>query len=213
MGSRFKWAVSGVLALLVISLAGVLLFPRLLVYSLARQLDTAPTAAAAADLVRDLLRRETEQARDAVAEYAGRSPLRAYARKHGLFLLHDDATGDTYEVVVAKQGWVEVPDNLDLHPADRKRLGEFAHRTLMSKPMIEKYVIGNPPAVYSGIHLLPKGLGQDSSKGERVNFILKERDEPRYARIAFTFEDSSLVATTFYGVSESELREWRSSPS
>src|SRR5262249_43918545 len=60
--------------------AAAVFHPR--VARLARQLDEARDIADAAAAARQLLRLDTEVARDVVANYAARSPLRGFDRKH-----------------------------------------------------------------------------------------------------------------------------------
>jgi hypothetical protein len=60
---------------------------------LTRQLDEARDIADAAAAARQLLRLDTEVARDVVANYAARSPLRAFDRKHRVLVFLDGSEG------------------------------------------------------------------------------------------------------------------------
>src|SRR5205807_5816192 len=65
--------------------------------------------------VRQILEHDNAYAREIVAEYSARSPLRAFDREHDLFLMHDDSDGKIYEVFLGGRGLsMEIPDDAGL---------------------------------------------------------------------------------------------------
>jgi len=196
--------------LVVISITGFLLYPRLKVYSLERQLHAAQSPVQTAGLVRKLLACDTDYALDVVAQYASESPLRAFDRKHRIFLLHDDSTGATHEVVLAPQGTVVIKDTA-LSSSEHDSLVR-AGQAAMPRTTSVSFTIGKPPLIFAGMQLV--GREQDHQRGtEKVTFVLKERGSAQYHAVIFQFEQARLISEGLYGVSETDLLRWQQAES
>jgi hypothetical protein len=152
---------------------------------------------------------DTDYARNVVAQFAADSPLRAFDRKHNIFLLHDASEGRIYEIAMCDHGRVEVPAGLPAYVRDgltRATRGAMPHFSRVS------LTIGNPPDIFSAIHLLVDRSPDQRANQDHVNFILKRRDENGYLRIEFAFEDEVLVRHTTFGVSRADVERWSRDP-
>jgi hypothetical protein len=113
--TKLKW-IALVFGLLSILLAFAFLSTRVRVYYLGQSLRAARTPTEIETLVRDILEYDTVYARNVVAQFAAESPLRAFDRKHNIFLLHDASEGRIYEIAMCDHGRVEVATRLTSSP-------------------------------------------------------------------------------------------------
>lgn len=163
----------------------------------------------AAEFVRRSLASDTGATRAAVADYAARSPLRAFDPEHGIFLEHDAATGETYVAVRAEAVRVERAGGPPLTPAERERLeqeiGGAVHLDWAS------FSIGQPPLVCRGVRLLGGGRDDGAPGPATVSFLLRERVGARCYRVAFEVEAGRCGSQSLFDVSDAERRAWRAS--
>jgi len=208
MKTRNRWLAFGLLLLLMTGIAAVLLVPRLRLYSLSVRLNRATTPAEAAKLILKVLSYDSQYSRDIVAQYAGKSPLRSFDADHGIFLMHDDQTGNIYEIVTMPAHDITIKDGPPLQESAKRALIEAVDRAIPDSSEIARFVIGKPPEVFSEIRLLPESASQHTSQANRVTFLLKVRDEDKYYRIVFGLSAGRVASETLYNpVSEAELRK------
>jgi hypothetical protein len=172
-----------------VGLATSLFHPR--VARFAEQLDEARDSKEAAVAAYELLRIDAESARDVVADFAARSPLMAFDRKHLVLLILDGSSGRVHEVI-----------------------SEKVMPTAISK-VRTSLTLGDPPTLWSGLFRLPDGAvaADEGEGGERASFILRAKDPTCYYLFTFGFQDARLdwERSTMRDVKDAELRRWKAS--
>ncbi len=192
------------------TLARAVFHPR--VARLARQLDESRDVADAADAARRLLRLDSEVARDAVASYAARSPLRAYDREHGVLVLLD-GTGGWYSDAVANPtppvaSPVESPS--EMPPEVRRQVDAAAAKFLDG---IRVKMRTTPPIPWAAARRLPDGAvtPDEGGGGDSVSFLMEPRDGKSYHYLTYRFRGQVPEEFWIRAVKDDQLRRWRAS--
>ncbi len=167
-----------------VGLAASLFHPR--VARLARRLDEARDIEDAAEAARELLRLDSEDARDVVANYAARSPLCAFDRKHSVLVLLDGSEGWFCHAVasdlpVAK---TDVPPGI---PPEVARKLEKESLKLAAQVKWKQRM--SPPVPWVAAHRLPDGAltADEGGGGDSVSFILQAKEPTCYYLFTFGF--------------------------
>ncbi len=175
------------------------------------QLDEARDIDEEVDAAHDLLRLDTEAARDAIAKYAARSPLRAFDRKHRVLLIIDGPEGEIHEVVVSKPRFIMGPGT----PPDVAREIEAGMSRVASQIKTRTSLrIGKPPILWSAVLRLPDEAvtADEGGGGESVSFLLRPKDRADHVRLTFVFRGATLERSATYDVTDAQLRRWRRTP-
>ena len=202
MSRPTRWLALAAVAVVALGAASFAVAPRLRLAYLVWRLDRARDATQAAARVRDVLRLDTEAARDAVARYAARSPLRAYDRRHGSVLLVDGGNGEVHQIEMVQQGEIRTPPGLP--EPDRRAMEEAVARavTITAKKM----TIGKPPILWSGVRRLPGPPPDSGGCDEGVTFVLRQRDRPRYFFLTCQLRDGRLAGRMTSELTDDALR-------
>lgn len=188
------------------TLARAVFHPR--VARLARQLDESRDVADAADAARRLLRLDSEVARDAVASYAARSPLRAYDREHGVLVLLDGTGGWYSDAVANPTPPVESPS--EMTPEVRRQLNAATAKAFDG---IRSKMGTIPPVPWAAAHRLPDGAvtPDEGGGGDSVSFLMEPRDGKSYHYLTYKFRGRDLEMSWIRDVKDDQLRRWRAS--
>lgn len=193
-----------------LTLARAVIHPR--VARLARQLDESRDVADAAAAARRLLRLDSEVARDAVASYAARSPLRAFDRAHGVLVLLDGSRGWYSDAVANPTPPVESPveSPSEMPPEVRRQLNATAVKALDG---IRWKMRTTPPVPWAAAHRLPDGAvtPDEGGGGDSVSFLLDPRDGKSYHYLTYKFRGRDLEMSWIRDVKDAQLRRWRAS--
>ena len=188
-------------------LATAVFHPR--VARLARQLDEARDIADAAAAARQLLRLDSEVARDVVASYAARTPLRAFDRKYRVLVLLDGEggfSGATANPPITIDGPRPpgTPPELErqLKEESLKLADQFKWKQRMS-----------PPIPWSAAYRLPDGAVTADEGGGRdsVSFLFVPRDGKSYFSLTYTFRGPDPGQSSIRDVKDAQLRRWKTS--
>jgi hypothetical protein len=140
------------------------------VLRLARQLNAAQSPDQAAKVCREILDLRTDFARDTVAEYAAKSPLRAFDRDHAVGIILDDSDGKMYTLRAPKRNGL----------------------TTVSTSM------GKPPIIWGRVTRLSQASPAPPGEPDRVDFVLESKDNSRTIVEQFIFNGEELEGIATY---------------
>lgn len=191
-------------------LAASILHPR--VARLARELNEARDLDKAAVAAQELLRLGSGTALDVVAEYAARTPLTAFDRKHRVLLIFDGSSGwihNAYGVDIAP----EVPPGTT--PAEARAMERELRSIFRTENLRTSTRIGEPPVLWSAVRRLPDGAlaADEGGAGDVISFIARSADGGEYYRFTFAFRDGLLDfrRSSMADVKGAQLRRWKAS--
>jgi hypothetical protein len=188
--------------------AAAVFHPR--VARLARQLDEARDVADAAKTARELLLLDSEVARDVVANYAARSPLRGFDRAHRVLVILDGSKGWVNYTMASDPPVVKTDKPSGIPPALERQLEKeslkFAARHSWKLRM-------NPPVPWAAAFRLPDGavMADEGGGGDTVSYLLIPQDDKRYHYLAFTFRGLDFEVAAIRDVKDAQLRRWKAS--
>ncbi len=157
-----------------------------------------------------LLRLDTEVARDVVASYAARSPLRAFDRKHRVLVLLNEE-GWFCDAVANPPITIDGPRPPGTPPELERRLKEESLK--LADQFTWKQSM-SPPIPWSAAYRLPDGaVTADEAGGkDSVSFLFVPRDGKSYFCLTSTFRGLDPGQSSIRDVKDAQLRRWKTSP-
>jgi hypothetical protein len=166
--------------------------PRLRLFRLERALFAATDAKTAAPIARAILKNGGPPATDALIRYANQHPWCSFDPLHNVALFCDETNGQIHIVYVGPDGPEVSTGDPGLDKAVRAAIPEVTGETL---------TVGEPPHLFTGIHLLPP-------ETDRADFVLRPKATGQWYRVEFDFKDGRLAVGS-YDVSNADLSRWR----
>ncbi len=188
--------------------AAAVFHPR--VARLARQLDEARDIADAAKVAHELLRLDSEVARDVVANSAAGSALRAFDRKHRVLVILDGAKGWVSHAVASDLQVMKTDRPSGIPSALDRRLEKSS---LRFAAQISSKLRMQPPVPWAAAYQLPDGAvtADEGGGGDNVCFLLRPQDDKRYHYLTFRFRGLDLEELAVHDVKDAQLRRWKAS--
>ena len=191
-----------------VGLATALLHPR--VARLARKLDEAQDIEDAADAARELLRLDSEVARDVVADYAARLSLRAFDRKHRVLVLLDGSEGWFCHAMASNARLVKTDVAPGMPPEAERKIDQESLKLAAQVKWKQRM---SPPVPWAAAHRLPDGAltADEGGGGDGVGFLFRPKDEKSYYYMTCTFRGPHLEQGAIHDVEDAQLRRWKAS--